>query len=106
MARSGNVEAAKLLLKAGAKVDPRENFGQQTPLMWAVARRQPAMVELLLGKGADANARGAIRDYQRVATAESRAKSHGPRWLHPAAVRGPRELPRVRGEPHQARGRT
>ena len=31
------------------------------------------MVELLLSKGADVNARGAVRDYQRVATAESRA---------------------------------
>jgi uncharacterized protein len=75
VARAGNVEAAKLLLKAGARIDPREMFGQQTPLMWAVARRHPAMVELLLAKGADADARGAIRDYQRVATAESRAKS-------------------------------
>jgi ankyrin repeat protein len=75
VARAGNVDAAKLLLKAGAKVDPRENFGGQTPLMWAVARRQPAMVELLTSKGADVNARSAIRDYQRVATAESRAKS-------------------------------
>ncbi|MFM1886987.1 MAG: hypothetical protein RL026_2144 [Pseudomonadota bacterium] len=75
VARAGNLEAAKVLLKAGAKVDPRENFGGQTPLMWAVARRHPAMVELLASKGADVNARGAIRDYQRVATAESRAKS-------------------------------
>ena len=75
VARAGNVEAAKLLLKAGAKVDAREQFGEQTPLMWAVARRHPAMVEFLLGKGADVNARSAIRDYQRVATAESRAKS-------------------------------
>ncbi|MEO8314167.1 MAG: ankyrin repeat domain-containing protein [Pseudomonadota bacterium] len=75
VARAGNVEAAKLLLKAGAKVDPRDKFGEQTPLMWAVARRQPAMVELLLSHGSDANARSAIRDYQRVATAESRAKS-------------------------------
>ena len=33
------------------------------------------MVELLINSGADINARGAIRDYQRVATAESRAKS-------------------------------
>ncbi len=73
MARSGNVEAAKLLLKAGAKVEARESFGEQTPLMWATARRHPQMVELLLTKGADVNARGAIRDYQRVATAESRA---------------------------------
>jgi ankyrin repeat protein len=75
VARAGNVEAAKLLLKAGAKVDPHESFGGQTPLMWAVARRQPEMVELLAAKGANVNARGAIRDYQRVATAESRAKS-------------------------------
>jgi ankyrin repeat protein len=75
VARAGNIEAAKLLLKAGAKVDPREKFGEQTPLMWAVARRHPAMVEFLLTQGADVNARSAIRDYPRVATAESRAKS-------------------------------
>jgi len=74
VARAGNVEAAKLLLKAGAEVDARENFGGQTPLMWAAARRHPDMVELLAGRGADVNARSAIRDYQRVATAESRAK--------------------------------
>ena len=74
VARAGNLEAAKMLLKAGAQVDPRESFGGQTPLMWAVARRHPEMVELLAAKGADVNARSAIRDYQRVATAESRAK--------------------------------
>ncbi len=75
VARAGNTVAAKLLLKAGAKVDARENFGGQTPLMWAVARRHPEMVELLASKGANVNARSAIRDYQRVVTAESRAKS-------------------------------
>jgi ankyrin repeat protein len=75
VARAGNVEAAKLLLKAGAKVDPVESFGGQTPLMWAVARRHPEMVEFLASKGANVNARSAIRDYQRVAQAESRAKS-------------------------------
>ncbi|PZN27512.1 MAG: hypothetical protein DIU71_17300 [Proteobacteria bacterium] len=74
VARSGNVEAAKLLLKARAAIDPRENFGGQTPLMWAAARRHPAMVELLASHGADVNARSHVRDYQRVATAESRAK--------------------------------
>jgi ankyrin repeat protein len=75
VARAGNIDAAKLLLKAGAKVDAREKFGEQTPLMWAVARRHPAMVDFLLTHGADPNARSAVRDYQRVATAESRAKS-------------------------------
>ncbi len=74
VARAGNVEAAKLLLRAGRAVDPRESFGGQTPLMWAAARRHPEMVELLADKGADLNARSAVRDYQRVATAESRAK--------------------------------
>jgi ankyrin repeat protein len=74
VARSGNVEAAKLLLKARATVDARENFGGQTPLMWAAARRHEAMVDLLASKGADINARSHVRDYQRVATAESRAK--------------------------------
>jgi ankyrin repeat protein len=74
VARAGNVEAAKLLLKAGAEVDARESFGGQTPLMWATARRHPEMVELLADKGADVNARSAVRDYLRVATAESRAK--------------------------------
>jgi ankyrin repeat protein len=67
------VDAAKLLLKAGAKVDTVEQFGGQTPLMWAAARRHPQMVELLLSKGANVNARGVVRDYKRVATAESRA---------------------------------
>jgi ankyrin repeat protein len=74
VARAGNVEAAKLLLKAGAEVDPHESFGGQTPLMWAAARRHPEMVELLADKGANVNARSAVRDYLRVATAESRAK--------------------------------
>jgi ankyrin repeat protein len=75
VARSSNLEAAKLLIKAGAKVDAREAFGEQTPLMWASARRQPQMMELLISRGADVNAHGAVRDYQRVATSESRAKS-------------------------------
>ncbi len=73
--RAGNIDAAKLLLKGGARVDAREKLGDQTPLMWAVARRHPAMAEFLLKSGADVNARSAIRDYQRVATAESRSKS-------------------------------
>ena len=75
VSRAGNIEAATLLLKAGAKVDAREQFGEQTPLMWAVVRRHPEMVAFLIKNGADVNARSAIRDYQRVATAESRSKS-------------------------------
>jgi ankyrin repeat protein len=75
VARTGNVEAAKLLLDHRAKVDAREKWGGQTALMWAAARRHPQMMQLLISKGADVNARGIDRDYQRHVTAEGRPKS-------------------------------
>ena len=75
VARTGNVKAAQLLVNAGAKVDAREAFGGQTPLMWASARRHPAMMEFLISKGADVNAASTDRNYQRHVTAEGRPKS-------------------------------
>jgi ankyrin repeat protein len=75
VSRMGNVEAAKLLLDRGAKVDAKEKWGGQTPLMWASARRHPAMMQLLIAKGADVNAASIDRDYQRHVTAEGRPKS-------------------------------
>ena len=69
------MEAAQLLLKHGAKVDAREQWGGQTALMWASARRHPEMMQLLISKGADVNARSIDRDYQRHVTAEGRPKS-------------------------------
>ena len=75
VARTGNVAAAQLLLDNGAKVDAKEKWGGQTPLMWASARRHPKMMELLIAKGADVNARSIDRDYQRHVTAEGRPKN-------------------------------
>lgn len=75
VARTGNVEAATLLIKAGATIDAREQWGEQTALMWASARRHPAMMDLLLNEGADPNANSRHRDYKRHVTAEGRAKS-------------------------------
>jgi ankyrin repeat protein len=75
VARTGNVEAAKLLIDHGATVDATEKWGGQTALMWASARRHPAMMELLISKGADVNARSIDRDYQRHIQAEGRPKS-------------------------------
>lgn len=79
VARTGNVEAAKLLLRHGAKINATEKWGGQSALMWAAAQSQPAMVQLLIEKGADVNARSAVRDWQRRVTAEGRPKNmnHG-----------------------------
>jgi uncharacterized protein len=75
VARTGNVEAAQVLLNHHATVDVREKWGGQTALMWASARRHPEMMQLLISRGADVNARSIDRDYQRHVTAEGRPKS-------------------------------
>ena len=75
VARTGNVEAARLLLERGATSDAREGWGGQTALMWASARRHPKMIALLVAHGASVNARSTPRDYQRHVTAEGRPKN-------------------------------
>ena len=75
VARTGNVKAAQLLLAEGATVDAKEKWGGQTALMWASARRHPAMMRLLISKGANVNAASTNRNYQRHVTAEGRPKS-------------------------------
>ena len=57
VARTGNVEAAKVLLAHGADVNSKEQWRQQTPLMWAVAESHPEMAQELIAHGADVNAR-------------------------------------------------
>src|SRR5262245_60440451 len=75
VARTGKVKPAERLVKQGPKVDPPEGWGGQTALMWASARRHPPMMQFLISKGADINARSIDRDYQRHVTAEGRPKS-------------------------------
>jgi ankyrin repeat protein len=74
VARAGRVDAAKLLLDAGADVNAKELWGGQSPLMWAAAQSQPAMIELLLAHGAEADARGAVRNWERKVIKEPRPK--------------------------------
>ncbi|MEJ1964151.1 MAG: ankyrin repeat domain-containing protein [Gammaproteobacteria bacterium] len=74
VARTGNVEAAKLLLQHGANVNARETWGQQSALMWAASQKHPEMIRLLVSKGADVNAHGVVRDWDRKVTAEGRPK--------------------------------
>lgn len=56
----GHVGVARLLLDAGARVDQRDLVANYTPLHWAASseKSSPAVVELLLARGADASAEG------------------------------------------------
>ncbi|HEU4618708.1 MAG TPA: ankyrin repeat domain-containing protein [Gammaproteobacteria bacterium] len=74
VARTGNVAAAKLLLDAGADVDAKEHWGGQSALMWAAAQSQPEMIRFLAAHGADVDARGAVRNWQRKVIKEPRPK--------------------------------
>jgi uncharacterized protein len=74
VARAGNLEAAKRLVEAGADVNLKETFGGQTALMWAAAQSQPEMVKFLASKGADLNARGVVRQWERKVITEPRPK--------------------------------
>jgi ankyrin repeat protein len=73
VARTSQVDAAKLLLKHGANVNASEKWRGQTALMWAAAQKQPAMVKELIAAGADVNARSTVNNWQRQVTAEPRA---------------------------------
>jgi ankyrin repeat protein len=74
VARTGNVEAAKVLLAHGADVNSKEQWRQQTPLMWAVAESHPAMAEELIAHGADVNARQVEWHWDVQVTKEPREK--------------------------------
>jgi ankyrin repeat protein len=74
VARTGNVEAARRLLEARADVNAREDWGGQSALMWAAAQGQADMVKFLAAHGADVNARGVIRQWERKVITEPRPK--------------------------------
>jgi len=75
IARTGNLAAAQLLIRHGANVNARETWRGQTALHWAAARRQPAMVRLLLRAHADPNVRSYFDTFQRQVTAEPRVQA-------------------------------
>jgi ankyrin repeat protein len=56
-ARTGKLDAVRLLLDRGAKVNTQETWGGTTALMWAVAEKHPSIAQLLIERGADVNAR-------------------------------------------------
>ena len=72
--RSGKVEAAKVLLDAGADINAKENWGQQTALMWAAAQSQADMVKFLASKGAKLDDHGRANQWERKIIQEPRPK--------------------------------
>ncbi len=74
LSRTSNVEAAKFLIGHGANVNVTEHWHDQTPLMWAAAESQPAMVKLLLDHGAKVDQRSMLNHWTRMVTAEPRAQ--------------------------------
>jgi ankyrin len=75
LARTGNVEAAQLLLSHGAQVNAHETWRHQTALMWAAAQQQPAMVRLLIQHGAALDERSLVNNWAREVTAEPRMQA-------------------------------
>ena len=55
-ARTGNVEAVRVLARHGADVNATETLRGQTALMWAAAEDHPAVAQALIDLGADVNA--------------------------------------------------
>ncbi|MDT8398193.1 MAG: ankyrin repeat domain-containing protein [Pseudomonadales bacterium] len=74
VARSGNIPAAKVLLAHGADINAREHWGAQSAIMWAAAQSQPEMLRFLIDQGADINAHGLARLWNRRITSEPRPK--------------------------------
>src|SRR5262245_5262500 len=74
VARNGDVKAATLRVDNGADIDAVERWGEQSGVRWAAAQKQPAMIKLLASRGADVDARGAVRNWERKVIREPRPK--------------------------------
>ena len=81
-ARQGNVDAVRALLAHGADLNATEGAQGQTALMWAVARRHPQVVRVLLEVGADPHARTeSSRRHVLLCCQKSLGKTEGTVWI-------------------------
>ncbi len=62
-ARTGNLDAVKVLLGHDASVNAREGWHGETALMWAAAENHPAVLQALIDRGADVKARSNAAGY-------------------------------------------
>jgi ankyrin repeat protein len=73
-ASTGAVKVAEVLVRHGADVNAREQFRNQTALMWAAAESHPEMVAFLVSKGAAVNVRATANDWTNQMTNEPRVQ--------------------------------
>jgi uncharacterized protein len=64
-ARTGSAAVIDALVQAGAKIDARENFYGETPLIWAAAEDHADAVRTLLRHGADPNIRSSPQTFEK-----------------------------------------
>lgn len=64
-ARTGSSAAIDALVQAGAKIDARESFYGETPLIWAAAENHADAVRTLLKHGADPNIRSSPQTFEK-----------------------------------------
>ena len=69
-ARTGNVQAVKVLARHGADVNATETLRRQTALMWAAADHHPAVARVLVDLGADVHARSDGAGFERTQALE------------------------------------
>ena len=73
-ASTGVVKVAEVLVRHGADVNKREQFRDQSALMWAAAESHPEMVAFLVSKGAAVNVRATANDWGEQMTVEPRVQ--------------------------------
>jgi ankyrin repeat protein len=73
-ARTGDVAVAELLVKHGADVNRREQFKDQSAVMWAAGDNHAEMVAFLVSKGADLSIRARSTDWPTQISNEPRVQ--------------------------------
>ena len=89
-AASGEVDAVRALIEAGADVNAKDGVRAQTPLMYAAASNRAAVIELLASKGADLKATNKVSD---LANLSREGAGFGGNPQVPAAARPDRAVP-------------
>ena len=73
-ARTGNVAVAKLLAEHGAEINRREQYRNQSAVMWAAAEGHAEMVAFLVSKKADLTVRALANDWETQISSEPRVQ--------------------------------